>query len=175
MALPPDPYPETMKLSLSSRWRAFPELKGFSDEQCRVWIDQVERIGQDSLRRRTRIAVFMAWFFAIDSTFLVVVYTVELLHRPPSNPILNAIFIVLFAVQGVVLPMVIVRNIRDRWTRRMLRELLSTPRCPWCRYALVGLRPDDGDVTCPECGRRAMLEYAAPVPGAVPAPDELEQ
>ncbi|GJM19991.1 MAG: hypothetical protein DHS20C14_22040 [Phycisphaeraceae bacterium] len=29
--------------------------------------------------------------------------------------------------------------------------------CPWCRYDIDGLEPDDGTITCPECGRTCTL------------------
>ncbi|MEQ8768879.1 MAG: hypothetical protein RIB60_00065 [Phycisphaerales bacterium] len=25
--------------------------------------------------------------------------------------------------------------------------------CPWCKYDLASIAPDDGTITCPECGR----------------------
>jgi DNA-directed RNA polymerase subunit RPC12/RpoP len=161
-----------MRFSRSKRWRAYPELNGYSDEQCRVWIQQVEKCEQVSLRSRMRVAYLGATIFALLSTFTVVGGTVLYVRGPRPNPVLAPISLVIVAAQGTLIPFEIVRGTRYRWRGRMLRKLLSIPKCPWCKYPLVGLRTDDGDVRCPECGNRAMIEHAALMPGTVlPAGD----
>lgn len=59
------------------------------------------------------------------------------------------------AFVGVLIPGVVVGAwlIRRCVRREVLRVFVPT-NCPRCRFEIVGLEPEGGAVTCPECGHR---------------------
>jgi hypothetical protein len=46
-----------------------------------------------------------------------------------------------------------------RWVLlvRSMRRIINKAGCPFCEFSLVGLKPEDGEVRCPECGGRVVL------------------
>lgn len=48
-------------------------------------------------------------------------------------------------------------HIRDRWLRWSVSTQIVAALCLNCRYSLLGLMVENGEVLCPECGHRTDL------------------
>jgi hypothetical protein len=102
------------------------------------------------------IAVFVAGLLVPAGVIVGVTIGVLLSSTFPRT--LNTLVVDAVILGGsVVMPILTILIGRDRWFRRALREHLRAARCPRCRYDLLGLPAQDGDLCCPECGTRIAL------------------
>ncbi|MBM4111856.1 MAG: hypothetical protein FJ253_00525 [Phycisphaerae bacterium] len=146
-------------------WRAFPELDGFSDEQCRRFLRVAcRRSGWRHLHRlivgATLVALTMGvgtalgWFLFIHGSMGFASPA-----RIDDSPVWAIAS--LFAT-ALFVPLLGTLLVRDVLLRRRLRAVLrGTGSCPKCRYSLVGLAiPETLELPCPECGFLCRVDLA---------------
>ena len=134
-----------MRFIASPIYRAFPELDGFTDEQCRRYVD-LARGGQ-----RSRVMFEVARVML--SLGCVYVSSSVLLRNWSWS---DADWLITLSV--VMLATVFLLGMlfwRDVLLRLLVRGVLrGTARCPSCDYSTMGLVVSSNHaVTCPECGK----------------------
>ncbi|MBX3316527.1 MAG: hypothetical protein KF902_06645 [Phycisphaeraceae bacterium] len=157
-----------LRLPLKHLHRAFPELDGYSDEQCRRFIHASR--GSASLRFLRSLAIAFITILATAASLASVIYVhFSLLTNSrtlaPGSPLLTwyglllNIAIILVACST---PPILGFFTRDLFLIRRVRKILRTHgTCISCRYTLVGLFvAPDLSVTCPECGTSTTVDPA---------------
>ena len=140
-----------MRLPISKIYRAFPELDRFDDDACEVYVERAK--ARNRLRTSCGGAVAGVVFvvFAGAAMWLMILLSIHL-PRGPRTELWNLALIGTEFGVLTLLGCVFSFLTRDYFLRRLLRWELQGVRCPDCNYSLLGLRIDDGKVTCPECG-----------------------
>ncbi|MCP3919432.1 MAG: hypothetical protein GY711_28170 [bacterium] len=140
-----------MRIPTSKIYRAFCELDHLSDEQCERLL---VRIRTDELPQTFRLLVCVA----VGSVTLILSLSLFMALVRDDGSLSD--LLLLIAIPAV--PAILTLFTRDLLLRRALRKAISLRidrvRCPRCRYLLIGQRPVDGRVTCPECGDETSLE-----------------
>lgn len=152
---------------LCEPWRAYSELEGLSDGECR-----------DLVERRWRLDPPPLWVGSVLATLAGVVWTAGMpwflatrtgLTRDKSlDQDAVALAIGLIALVGGAAWWIGVRwVVRCAFVARTLRRIVAGATCPRCRHSLIGL-PITDDATrledrsrmrvrCPECGKVVHL------------------
>ncbi len=143
-------------------YRAFPELDGYSDEQCARFL----RAARRGFWRQVfyAIVVFLVFAVILGMGARLAAYLTE--HFGTSQRLRGlpdawfGVLNVLVCVPFVAAAPVAAFLARDLLLRRRVRRVLRRDGlCPMCRYSLVGLPLDAGDgVVCPECGLRTQVD-----------------
>ena len=134
-----------MRIIANPIYRAFPELDGFTDEQCRRYVD-LARGGQRSgvMFEVARVMLSLGCVYVSSPVVL----------RNWSWSEADWLITLSVAMMATVflLSMLFWRDVLLRLlVRRVLR---GTARCPSCDYSAMGLVVSANDaVTCPECGK----------------------
>lgn len=143
-----------MRVPFSEIYRAFPELDGFSDAECKRFVQRA-RAEKARVRAMELLTAFAGLAGLILGTalgaFLARVLNDTLFSSvhpftfdESVRPILMVVLAGLCAAGGAAF-------VRDRWLRDAITKRLSQAACPACAYSLLGLKPVNGHVTCPEC------------------------
>jgi hypothetical protein len=134
-----------MRIIASPIYRAFPELDGFTDEQCRRYVD-LARGGQ-----RSRV-MFEVARVMLSLGCVYVSYPVVLRNWSWSEADWLITLSVAMMATVFLLFMLFWRDVLLRLlVRRVLR---GSARCPSCDYSAMGLVVSANyAVTCPECGK----------------------
>ena len=144
-----------MRLPTHNICRAFPELDGFSDEQCKRFLQATLKkhwLARHRLNSLT-VILFLVGGFGMLRAFVAVVQAFKI--SVSSN----------FGIELLLLPAIIGAfagaltglMIRDRWLRRRLSARILELACAGCGYSLLGLAAHQGIIICPECGSRCEL------------------
>ncbi|MCP3904632.1 MAG: hypothetical protein GY715_13480 [Planctomycetes bacterium] len=140
-----------MRIPTSKIYRAFPELDHLSDEQCERLL---VRTRNDELPQTFRLLVCVA----VGSVTLLMSFSLFMTFVRDDGSLSDLVLLV--AIPAV--PAILTLFTRDVLLRRALRKAITSRidrvRCPRCRYILIGQRPVDEHVTCPECGNETSLE-----------------
>ena len=137
-----------MRFIASPIYRAFPELDGFTDEQCRNYLRQVYGGAQ------VRVAMWLVCpVLGVGGAMAVAWICAAIAH--PSRGVTST-----FAIVGILAAVFASFGFGTLIARDVLLGLLvlralgGTARCPSCDYSAMGLLvPADFMVTCPECGQ----------------------
>ena len=134
-------------------YRAFRELDDFSDEVCDRYV--AETFEQSGLTIGCAMAL----------TFIVTLTTYGMAMLVVGRPILNAAAALMgrsdatmdttsigLLLLGFALSYWMCTCARNLILRTAIRQRIRITRCPACGYSLLGLHPQEGRVTCPECG-----------------------
>ena len=137
-----------MRIIASPIYRAFPELDGFTDEQCRDYLRLVHggapgrvAIGLVSLSLGVLLAFLVGWVCVSAAN---------------SRPQGVSTFVIVGILAGLMAAFGFGTLIsRDVLLRLLVRRVLrGTARCPSCDYSAMGLVVSANHaVTCPECGK----------------------
>ncbi|CAN5778481.1 hypothetical protein BH11PLA1_BH11PLA1_19430 [soil metagenome] len=146
-----------MRLITSKLESAFPELDGFARAKAKAFVDAV---GRSSWTYRVGIVLLSVGgfiVFAFVAIFLMVLFagSIDRFDRQGSLALYGVVMVVPL-LGGLCL----VLFVRDRFLARRIRAILdSQARCPACSYELLGLSRDaSSTITCPECGRRTVVD-----------------
>ena len=133
-----------MRIIASPIYRAFPELDGFTDEQCRRYVD-LARGGQRS-RVMFEVARVMLSLGCVYVSSPVVLRNWSWSEAQWRITLSVAMMATVFLLSMLFW--------RDVLLRLLVRGVLrGTARCPSCDYSAMGLLVSvDFAVTCPECG-----------------------
>lgn len=160
------------RLPLSNPYRAYPELDGYTNEQCEFLM---RRIGVIRKRRTFQTGclgslVMVLSIVAMCGLFgLLIPWIEKLMNRlvgPPMtgfDDLLHGIPIVIFFSALFLVVALIGHVFENRAIRLALAEQLSLAekvemaRCIDCKYPLRGLPSREGQLCCPECGREHPL------------------
>ncbi|MCW5769683.1 MAG: hypothetical protein KIT19_13475 [Phycisphaeraceae bacterium] len=156
------------RLPVQRVYRAFRELDGYSDEQCRRFV----HAARGSARRRLFGLAFIVLvtligtgvgivgFSYIQSTFLDPHRTLNISH--PFVAWYGWLLNISLAITGFGAGPILGYLTRDFFLIRRVRHILRTRGvCISCRYTLVGLFvAPDLSVTCPECGGITTVDPA---------------
>lgn len=151
-----------MRVPLAKVYRAFPELDGYSDEQCRRFL----RVARKTMRRRWLHRGLIA-LIVLVSLVLSGLAAALVLHLAPAmwDPLApwrtrGGVLCFLALLVLVAAPPLTWLLATDFFLRRRLKGALrSKGRCPQCRYSLVGLPLGPrGMVTCPECAYECEVD-----------------
>ncbi|MBX3362876.1 MAG: type II secretion system protein GspG, partial [Phycisphaeraceae bacterium] len=148
--------------------RAFPELDGYTDEQCARFV----RAARGSVRRRViagaiialvtliGISAGLVGFWYVQSTWLDPHRSLNIGHQLVTwyGLLLN----IVLAIAGVTLGPILGYLTRDLFVIRRVRFILRTRgTCISCGYTLVGLFVgEELQVICPECGTTTQVDPA---------------
>ena len=134
-----------MRFIASPIYRAFPELDGFTDEQCRRYVD-LARGGQRSrvMFEVARVMLSLGCVYVSSSVVL----------RNWSWSEAQSLITLSVAMMATVF-LLSMLFWRDVLLRLLVRGVLrGTARCPSCDYSTMGLVVSSNHaVTCPECGK----------------------
>ena len=134
-----------MRIIASPIYRAFPELDGFTDEQCRRYVD-LARGGQRS-RVMFEVARVMLSLGCVYVSSPVVLRNWSWSEADWLITLSVAMMATVFLLGMLFWRDVLLRLL----VRRVLR---GTARCPSCDYSAMGLVVSANHaVTCPECGK----------------------
>lgn len=161
-----------MRIPFSRPWRAFPELDGFTDEQCAAYarLAKRERLGSRVLV--TFGAGFLSLVLALCGLWVGVWILESLGDMTRGSSASDLLSAVLLAVGAAGPSSLFFLAVRDRWLRWALRKHINKAHCPACGYVLLGLRVEDGAVVCPECGGRLVLADLGLTPESLLAADK---
>ena len=149
-----------MRIPTSKIYRAFEELDEFSDEQCerlmrRVRIDTGATSGMVGFVFLATILVFFTVWFLL---YLVPVEFRGLSMR--LRPYFDLDMVIWFLTEAFAVAATGFAT-RDYILRKHLRAAIELRiervRCPDCKYILIGQRPRNDMVACPECGTTTSL------------------
>ena len=135
-----------MRFIASPIYRAFPELDGFTDEQCRNYLQRVYggvparvAVGLVSLVLGVGVAFAVGWVFVLVA------------NANPGRTTIVGVFALAAVTAAFGFGTLISRDVLLRLlVRRVLGEV---GLCPSCDYSAMGLLVSvDFAVTCPECG-----------------------
>ncbi len=134
-----------MRIIANPIYRVFPELDGFTDEQCRRYVD-LARGGQRS-RVMCEVARVMLSLGCVYVSSPVVLRNLSWSEAPWLIVLSVAMLATVFLL-GMLFW-------RDVLLRLLVRGVLrGTARCPSCDYSAMGLVVSANHaVTCPECGK----------------------
>ena len=158
-----------MRLPVSKVYRGFSELDRFSDEKCAAYVrtaEQANAIGRLAVQGLVFIMFLPGSCLGGVSLLLVG----QLLFGGPDEPDWTPLARLPLMMLGVAAPCIGALMVRDAWLRRMIQRQLERCVCPSCRYSLLGLRPVDGSVVCPECGAKHELASMGLEPADILAP-----
>jgi len=137
-----------MRIIASPIYRAFPELDGFTDEQCRDYLRLVHGGAQG------RVAIgLVSLSLGVLLAFLVGWVCVSAANSRPQGV---STFVIVGILAGLMAAFGFGTLIsRDVLLRLLVRRVLrGTARCPSCDYSAMGLVVSANHaVTCPECGQ----------------------
>jgi hypothetical protein len=158
-----------MRLPISKVYRGFPELDRFSDEQCSAYVTTAERA---NLLGRLAVQGIVLLMFLPGSCVGggLMIWAAHLVFGDPDEADWTLLASGLLMTLGVAAPCIGALMVRDTWLRRMIRRQLERCMCPSCRYSLLGLRPANGSVVCPECGAKHELASMGLEPADILAP-----
>lgn len=154
-------------------YRAFEELDGFTDAECR---HLVLRVFQRRRRQVIRMELASTLFFMIGVAALGATIFIDLMERPLRvSRFTGMVMDVVDWSPGAVLVAGFALAVgvgafphfwmRDRLTRRCVRDHLAYVRCSSCGASLMGASRTERRAACPgcgqECGLRAMGLEAA--------------
>jgi hypothetical protein len=155
-----------MRLPGRKIWRAFPELDRFSDDQCERFV----------LRAKQEHGAGKVWVIGGTLVLLAIVVPVLLALAGAAWSLIerwtvrNAgwVYDFVMSVGGRVMLLFIVAltccltvlSVRDWWLRRTVDRRIRRTDCAGCGYVLLGLAPDRGVLTCPECNKPFFLDDA---------------
>ncbi|MBX3316526.1 MAG: hypothetical protein KF902_06640 [Phycisphaeraceae bacterium] len=159
-----------LRLPIKHLHRAFPELDGYSDEQCAKFV----RAARGSTRRDRFvrslvhfliIAVINVVCFLAGAAFLFWVVGRFFASSPfsstgPRVPFREAVAVVVICTAVISIGPILGYLARDFLVIDRIRWILrSRGMCATCRYSLVGLAVSpDNRVTCPECATQAEVD-----------------
>ncbi len=148
-------------------WRAYSELDGLSDAECRELVERRWRRTDPPLRVIDGAAVLAALAWAVFVPLFVGTQTAI-----PDDESLDEAVVVM-VISTIALGGALIVGFLVRWwllwmlTRRTLRRIVAGATCPRCKHSLIGLpiyddatRPEDRSrmrVRCPECGKAVRL------------------
>ena len=151
-----------MRIPKSKIYRAFPELDEFSDAQCERFMQRIEVSG---FRKGVPLVAFLIVFGL--SGLLVIILSVSILDAyyyeliRSGNEFVKVLLILTGMLLFLPVPPMSGLLARDVLLRRnlelVINEKLERIRCLDCRYVLIGQIPENGKVTCSECGRVHLL------------------
>jgi hypothetical protein len=149
-----------MRLPRRKIWRAFRELDGFSDQQCRMFVDRAAR--EYAAGRVVAIGVAIAGSILAGPILYMGAWAALTLIDDQwrfSGLVmpLVALFLVFCACMAVLIA-------RDRWLIRTITRRIHHASCAGCGYSMLGLTPTDGIVMCPECNQPFDLRAAGMTP-----------
>lgn len=146
-------------------WRAFPELRGYSEGACRRLVSTA-CVRADVSIWPSALASFVAGGGALAGLLAHADLDRDsLLVRSASLAAIPVLIVWVGApALAALTACVLVRSLQ---AMRALRSMLRLARCPTCRYPLEGLRlaeppgldpnPAERRLRCPECGSRWTL------------------
>jgi hypothetical protein len=149
-----------MRLIVRQLWRAFPELDGFSDEQCAAFVKVA------SLSKRHALAGSLV-LFGGGALGLVVVGLVSMALLNPVTTGAASVWDALWRLAAAAAVFAVaagcVLRLRDWLLRRSVLRLFATRgACEGCGHGLAGLPADVQRVICPECSlAKALLASEA--------------
>ncbi|HYE62725.1 MAG TPA: hypothetical protein VD997_12085 [Phycisphaerales bacterium] len=155
-----------MRLPGSKIWRAFPELDRFSDEQCERF---VLRAKQEHGWGKVWTLAGAVLLLAIAVPVLVVLMEAAwslaerwVLRSAPGvyDAVMSTAGRAALAFAIVLACLLVLLLARDLWLRRTVSRRIRRTACAGCGYPMLGLTPDRGVVTCPECNRAFFLDDA---------------
>jgi len=135
-----------MRIIASPIYRAFPELDGFTDEQCRNYLRQV----YGGVLARVAVGL-VSLVLGVGVAFAVGWVCVSVASANPGRTSIVGVFALAAVTAAFGFGTLISRDVLLRLlVRRVLREV---GLCPSCDYSAMGLLVSvDFAVTCPECG-----------------------
>jgi uncharacterized Zn finger protein (UPF0148 family) len=149
-----------VRVPFSEIYRAFPELDGFSDAECKRFVQRA-RAEKARVRAMESLTAFAGLSGLILGALLGGIVTnvlsavaVSWVHPRTLEEGVRPIMIVVAAglcAAGAA------AFVRDGWLRNAITKRLSQAACPGCGYSLLGLKPVNGHVTCPECALPVSL------------------
>lgn len=153
--------------TLFKPWRAYEELDGLSDTECREMIERRWRREVPPLRTISAVSLLSGLIVAPGMMFTVIAST-SLTKDPNLDPATVYTVLTLISVGAGVATTVLLRWVLlGAVVRRTLRRIVAGAVCPRCGHALRGLpiiddatRPNDRSrmrVRCPECGKLVRL------------------
>ena len=169
-----------MRIPLTKVYRAFPELDGFPDHECRrfvrrarrrvlvwMWVPVVGLFGSFAAIAAAIVAVnvhFRDQLRSLSRWFDRAIGGVIPVEYPVGDLAVAAIF--LFAI--TVGPWLAFALPRDSLIRRAVAKRIEIADCTGCEHSLIGLplltgRADPA-VRCPECGRDMVLSEIGLIP-----------
>lgn len=145
-----------MRLVTWKIYRAFPELDGYDDEQCRRFIKSARSSPLAALLHAAAMFVTMAVLLAAGiAAVLMLSDRYKALDFSPGSLLTpTGLFFLLSCLLLISAGPLAGYLVRDRLLRRRIAFVLRTRGvCPTCRYSLVGLPLSPrNSVLCPECG-----------------------
>jgi hypothetical protein len=160
-----------MRIITRKLWRAFPELDGFSDDQCARFVRaaKVGAVGSGGL-----LSLMLRWM-AVGLTVLVIsaasFAVIAMIFEWVTNRGLvrnNGMYYLTQTAAGVLISGALLLAfgagmlVRDALVRRRVRQVIKTRgRCAGCGYVMLGLPvPENLKVTCPECQLETWVDPA---------------
>lgn len=135
--------------------RAFPELDGFSDEQCKRFLQATLKkhwLARLLLNLLVVVLFNVGWYGLAYSVFILML-ALGIKPGGDSGFGVAILAVVIGALAGALTGLLI----RDRWLRRRLSARILELACAGCGYSLLGLAAQQGIIICPECGNRCEL------------------
>ena len=135
-----------MRFIASPIYRAFPELDGFTDEQCRNYLQRV----YGGVPARVAVGL-VSLVLGVGVAFAVGWVCVSVANANPGRTSIVGVFALAAVIAAFGFGTLISRDVLLRLlVRRVLGEV---GLCPSCDYSAMGLLVSvDFAVTCPECG-----------------------
>jgi len=151
-----------MRLITTQVYRAFPELDGYSDEQCRRF---VRAAGALRLQRGLHgVAILVVAFLGCVTTGIAASLVLNVarpyLSRPTTSEGAEAVILGMTMVAVLLTGGCVCLVLKDFSLRRRIRFVLSVRgACVSCHYSLVGLPIGARNrVRCPECGEMSEVD-----------------
>lgn len=136
-------------------YRAYPELDGYSDEEC-------QRMVWQAIARREDAIWIIPLAGAVVAFLIAGSMAGTLLSVLGSIAVSGGFSAMASSLGSVVVISLIPAVIAWVFTRRTLiirsiRNNMNRAKCPYCWFSLVGLTAREGEVRCPECGETSSL------------------